>query len=64
MDSNDFLPYAALHWALQYLLQGASAARQLQTNALVLCNLTDPYTKAWIDRYLIMTMRMRLIGLL
>ncbi|GIC93182.1 uncharacterized protein Aud_009664 [Aspergillus udagawae] len=51
MDSNDFLPYAALHWALHYLLQDASAARQLQTNALVLCNVTDPHTKAWIDRY-------------
>ncbi|KAG2027428.1 hypothetical protein GB937_001171 [Aspergillus fischeri] len=51
MDSNLFLPYAALHWALHYRLQDASAARQLQTNALVLCNVTDPRAKAWIDRY-------------
>ncbi|OJI83267.1 hypothetical protein ASPTUDRAFT_202493 [Aspergillus tubingensis CBS 134.48] len=42
-----FLPYAANHWAQHYILQEATAARQLQNDAIALCTLTDPRTEPW-----------------
>ncbi|KAL3488415.1 hypothetical protein BJX62DRAFT_240109 [Aspergillus germanicus] len=50
-NSKAFLPYAASYWPVHYGSQEATAARLAQTDALALCNVTDPRTQDWMDHY-------------